>query len=308
MPDDGAPWDQPEWRGETEAWIDAQLAAIGDDRTGDIEEIRLSTISGVLFAPTTGGGVVYKQVPALFGAEGAMLQLLDRLVPGSVPRPLVVDETGHRCLMARLPVAGEAFQKGAGVEALVRLAALQQATVGRGDEVLATGCPDRRLQHLHRDVLALAEREDLLAPETRAALCLALPEVTDRIDRLATMGFPETIVHGDLHPWNAVVTDAGEVVLFDWTDAALGHPLLDLDVWLRRVDDPDAQADRYFATWVDVAPVEELRAAWEWVASLSGLYAAVSYQRIVDGIERESWQGAVGKWVERALSLASDDG
>jgi len=47
--------------------------------------------------------------------------------------------------------------------------------------------------------------------------------VQDAIGRL-----PVAVVHGDAWPGNAVVTEAGEVVLIDWENGGLGLPVVDL--------------------------------------------------------------------------------
>jgi Predicted aminoglycoside phosphotransferase len=40
-------------------------------------------------------------------------------------------------------------------------------------------------------------------------------------------GEPETIVHGDFHPGNALIAEDGHAVILDWSDACIGHPSFD---------------------------------------------------------------------------------
>ena len=52
-------------------------------------------------------------------------------------------------------------------------------------------------------------------------------EVHAAVDELAALRSADTLVHGDLHPGN-VAHEGDAVVLYDWSDAAVSHPFLDL--------------------------------------------------------------------------------
>ena len=68
-----------------------------------------------------------------------------------------------------------------------------------------------------------------------------------RFAAIEACGLPDTIVHGDFHPGN-VRGDAGSLVLLDWGDCGVGHPMLDMSAFLDRV--PPAAVDRVRTDWL----------------------------------------------------------
>ena len=64
-------------------------------------------------------------------------------------------------------------------------------------------------------------------------------EESERAQVLAALGGPETLVHGDLWPTNALVLADGDAVhvrLIDWDEAAAGPIGFDLSTFLVRFD------------------------------------------------------------------------
>ncbi|HET7072010.1 MAG TPA: phosphotransferase [Nocardioides sp.] len=60
--------------------------------------------------------------------------------------------------------------------------------------------------------------------------------MVDSCRRLDAIGPGPTLVHGDFHPWNITFgPDATRV--FDWTDAAVSHPFVDLATFVFRTRD-----------------------------------------------------------------------
>ena len=54
-----------------------------------------------------------------------------------------------------------------------------------------------------------------------------VPRFIEMGRELAALPIPQTLVHGDLHLSN-VSRQAGQYVLFDWTDACVSHPFFDM--------------------------------------------------------------------------------
>lgn len=86
-----------------------------------------------------------------------------------------------------------------------------------------------------------------------AAACLRLEET----------GPGPSLVHGDLRPWN-VTYGSGTTRIFDWTDAAVSHPFVDLATYIFRTDDIAARrrmVDAYLDAWSTVGSMDGLREA-----------------------------------------------
>jgi aminoglycoside phosphotransferase (APT) family kinase protein len=116
--------------------------------------------------------------------------------------------------------------------------------------------------------------------------------------QLAEYNLPETLVHGDFHGHNAAVRE-GQILVFDWTDAAISHPFMDLamvsgeEAWVTGV--PNGAARLYLERWlVDESP-ERLLEAFGLGLRLSALYQMVSYQGIVNSLEAGArWENSGG--------------
>jgi hypothetical protein len=80
------------------------------------------------------------------------------------------------------------------------------------------------------DVVHLADLHGMTAGSTHF---LAL------IDEAASLGIPDTLVHGDLHAGN-IGLRGGRSVFFDWTDACVAQPFLDLVTFLDESEVLDA--------------------------------------------------------------------
>ena len=57
------------------------------------------------------------------------------------------------------------------------------------------------------------------------------PACRSRFAEIASCGLPDTLVHGDFHPGNFRGT-ADRLMLLDWGDSGIGHPLLDQPAFL----------------------------------------------------------------------------
>jgi aminoglycoside phosphotransferase (APT) family kinase protein len=120
--------------------------------------------------------------------------------------------------------------------------------------------------------------------------------LADRLDALAATGLPPSVVHGDLHTGNYVVGPDG-VLLFDWTDAALGHPVLDavlLAGSAGRANPALEQAtlEAYAEVWRAARPDVGIDTALTLAPEVGLAYQAVSYDALVRVQEDKSqWDG-----------------
>ena len=177
-----------------------------------------------------------------------------------------------------------------------RYARLQQATVPLLDVLLSSGAHDRRLPVLERQLDELLADPDLAAglpPDDRAGWLASGPALHGLCRRLATLGVPDTLVHGDFHAGNVAVDDS-ELVVFDWTDACIAHPFLDLPTLIDfdAGDHADLLIDAYLGCWSDYAPLDRLHEAYRIAEVLASLHQLVSYRSIRANTEvslRATW-------------------
>jgi hypothetical protein len=310
------PWALPGWLAEASTWMVERLGTIGRPATGPVEQYRNWCISSVLRAPTVSGHVYLKAASAHFGAEARITCALAQRFPASAPRVLaadlgrswlLLDDVGDALRRSGVPVDVALWER-----ALCRMGEMQRACAGQTAWLLAIGCADRRLARLREQIPSLLD-----APETRAETDAALlarlaalvPEIQAACGALAACGIPETLLHGDLHAGNVGYKD-GRLSIFDWTDAAVGHPFIDLLTFLPSrprpgILDPAAVSRRlleaYLQGWAAFAPMDELRRAVELVQTVARLHHAQSYLQILRSVERaDYWQfrGDIASWLE----------
>jgi hypothetical protein len=285
VPRERPPWARPGWLAGASAWVADQARV-----AGEAELVRQWPLSAVYRYPTADGPLYLKAVFTLFRHEPAVTAALAEAHPGDVPDVVAIDADRGFLLMREFGAelgdrASPLWADG------VRLTArIQRAWVDRAGELAALGAPTRRLDSL---------RGELEGVEP-------LVEAWERMDRL---DLPDTIVHGDLHPWNAVV-EPGRVRIVDWSDAAIGPPFLDLGVALYTEPDPETRARivaAYLEPWRGLAPEPALREAAELGEVLGSVYQTMSYRAINQAFEPDDrwlFAGEKARWRERAVELA----
>ena len=131
-------------------------------------------------------------------------------------------------------------------------------------------------------------------------------QLREAITELAEIGVPETLLHGDLHPRNLAVRD-GQVLAFDWTDAALAHPFLDLVTFMEErsplSSDPRV-LDAYLSEWEEYAALPDLRRALTLAEELGSLHQTITYLHLLDhltGPSRNSMSRGGMFWLRKLL-------
>ena len=278
------PWARPGGPTADLAWADGVLADRGVRRVAPAEQIRTWNLSSLWRLPVDGGSVWLKHVAPFFRHESA---LIPRLASPAVPTLIGAD--GARALLHEIP--GEDMYD-AGLPILSRglsiLVGLQRAWLDRGDELLEIGLPDWRgpsLATLIRDVVDRVPAP-AISGEDAAILAGFVAELPARFKEIADCGIPDTLVHGDFSPGN-LRGDADALVLLDWGDSGVGHPLLDQPAMLDRApaEAADALRERWAAQWEAAVPGSDPRRAAGLLAPVAAARQAVIYQRFLDNIE-----------------------
>jgi len=328
------PWARRGWFGDAERWMAGAMAELGRAASGPAAQVRVWELSCVLRGPSAAGDVYLKAAidSPLFGDECAVTGALAARFPGRVPTPLAVD--GRRRWLL-LDDVGREIGWDAPVEVredVIRaFARIQVEAAPQAGALLDAGCLDRRPAWLAAEArrwlpdieatgrLPTIDQATWLSAEEMAELRAAVPRLTELCAELAADPLPTTLVHGDLHLDNVAVAAGGAAdgapggyVFFDWTDASVGHPFLDLVtfVW----DDGDELrrpvVDAYLAEWAAVAPPDRLRRAWRTVEAVGSLHHAISYRSIVEHlpppVERHM-AASTAFWLRRTLAALRRD-
>jgi Phosphotransferase enzyme family len=205
------PWARPGWHARAEAWVGRP-----------VKPYRLWPLSAVLESE----GEFFKAVFPLFHHEPAVTEALAREHPGEVPDVVRIEE--HEGWLLMREVRGtEADER-----ALETLERIQHVWRNRHDELRALGAPDRGLAVLERQIATLVTE---FAPDHEPHIAALERACRD----LAMHGEAETIVHGDFHPGNAVIAEDGHAVIFDWSDACIGHPSFDRHLFREEHETPE---------------------------------------------------------------------
>jgi aminoglycoside phosphotransferase (APT) family kinase protein len=125
-----------------------------------------------------------------------------------------------------------------------------------------------------------------LTADDRATLDGFLNRLEDRFAQVAACGLPDTLVHGDFHPGNHR-GDESTLVLLDWGDCGVGHPLLDEAAFLDRVP-PDAVDDlrrHWHRLWTLAIPGSDPDRASLLLRPVAAARQALIYRKFLDGIE-----------------------
>jgi Phosphotransferase enzyme family len=330
----GRPWAARGWFAEAERWLREAMAAIGRPLTGPVAQERAWELSCVLRAPTATGDVWFKTNAALplFVNEGVVLTTLAELFGDRVPALLAVDPERGWMVLDDL---GEEVGWSAPLEVVEEVARsfarMQVEAAGQADRLLAAGCHDRRLDRLAAQASAWLPQveatgelpgiddETWLSAAELAAVRAALPQVLDCCAELAGFAIPPSIVHGDLHLGNVARGPAG-YRFFDWTDACVAHPFLDVATIRRGTSYSEGEADNeaelrarlraaYLPEWAAFEPPERLDRAYRLAAPLGALHQAVSYRSIVSSqqppIDVHMGQSTAW-WLRRMLACLAD--
>jgi hypothetical protein len=309
-------WAAPGWFGRAASWMRERMAALGHPPDGPTRIVHLWGLAIVLETPAAAGAMYLKSVPAVFRQEAALTAVIAEATPDRVVRVADVEPVEGWLLMHDF--GGRRVGDGppeTWAPALAVHATIQQSWADRTHELVAAGAPVRPLRDLASALPTLADAEVLaeeLTGDDLRAWRAVMPRFVDACRRLDDLGPPPTLVHGDLHPWNVADTPDGPR-LFDWTDAAVSHPFIDLAVYATRPDDPalrHAVREAYLAAWAGRMPAADLREAGELAIVVGTLYSVAGYVRLFASLERddrEDLDGAAGSWARAAID-ALDDG
>nr|MDQ3823603.1 aminoglycoside phosphotransferase family protein [Actinomycetota bacterium] len=299
-------------------WIRERLRDLGVEATAVVQQ-RTWSISTVLRAATRERDFYFKAVGPMFAAEPAVTRELGLRHPAHVPAVAAADDARGWMLMPDFD--GESLETDGDpstlADSLRAYARIQIAWIGRGDELLSIGCPDRALAALEARVEPLLGDTSLLLPGHPGGLSenelAAVPALAERLrracERLRAYGLPDTLDHGDLHTRNVRRRDDG-FLFFDWSDACLSVPFFSLVPFLEYHEEPLAQSfrdrlrDAYLEPWAASLGRGSLVDAFELAHELALFHQAISFHRLTEMTEpraRWEWERGVPYFVGKLL-------
>jgi DNA-binding CsgD family transcriptional regulator len=303
------------WFADAQQWLCATAREAGYEPVGPVEQFRIWCISSVLRVPATEGMIYFKVSSGLplFVNEALVTRCLGSLFPEFVSAPLAIDAgRGWLALADFGEEVGWEAPAEVKIEVFRRFAQLQIASAAHIDRLLEAGCVDRRL-----DWLADQQPAWFTGPQARQRLSMeefsqlqacsaGLPALSAE---LASCGVPDALLHGDIHPGNIARNERG-YTFFDWTDAAVGHPFLDMIAIATEDDAHTAEAMRaaYLAEWATVTGPEPAERAWELAVVLMAANQAITYLSLASSIDPpdQDMAAAVGQWLRRLITCASE--
>lgn len=291
VPPERSPWCEPGWLPRFEAWVSSAVTAAGAGEVESFVPHRAWGISAVYRVGTSAGVFWAKAVYDGFRHEPAITVFLDQHFPGSVPSPVAVEATEHWMLLRHLEGELVSSQFERTPDAVRALVGIQAASVPYLDRLLAVGGVDRGVERLATDLA-----EALGHPVTRSMVDLPDAEVAglcdavdDAVATVLGLGLPaRTLVHGDFHGSNVMLL-GNRVSIFDWSDAAVSHPLVDIGAWQSWFRDDPSTLDELWRTfaeaWSSVTDPDRIIAARRPLDLVAGAYHVVSFARIARGLE-----------------------
>jgi hypothetical protein len=289
-------WARRGWFDRASAWMADAADAAGRPLSAEPSPFFLRGISALLRAPTSGPDLFLKAVFPPFHAEPALTRLLAERDPEALPTVvaiepdegwLIVEDVGS----AWVGDVAEAERPAAlarGARALVAIQREFASDAGAIRSLLDAGAPHRPLAGLVASVAdaigpdGLGVADGGIEPERARRVLEAL---ASSVDRVAAVGLPESVVHGDFHSGNAAVVD-DRIVIIDWSDAAIASPAIDLVTWIAWSGDKRNEIDAATGAWVDAwSPTvdgQALTAIIDDILIVGAAYQIVSY----DGIRR----------------------
>ena len=321
-------WVTDEWHADVRNWVDSQLARVGLEITGPIEQPHVRPWATALRIPTKNRTIWFKATTPGLGCEVRLTLFLSDLLPQHTPSVIASDN--KRCWMlmddmgetlrSRILTVSDLFWMDNAFEIY---ADLQKIAAVRIDDLSATGIPDRRLTPLRdqwdelirdTDRLFIDQHDYDFISGTHYSRALELwPEISKLLAELESVGLPDTVVREDLHDANIFIK-GNSIILSDWGDSCISNPLCTLTVFLSSmtyrlgldIDAPEIIAvhDRYLEHWEEFASRAQLAEAAKIAVRIGMLHRSLTWRNTIISAPEESvseYADSASGWLDELI-------
>jgi len=286
------PFARPGWLEETFSWARPYLKPHGLDFTGGFQQYNASPNFNLIRLETNGPNVWLKGANDPNWPEYDITVGLATRCPKYFPRLFAHRSDWRAWLNEGLGNSLYGALETKHFEGVVRtVAGLQKDLAGETQFLLGIGCKDWRMNRIVEQIRpfmdSMAELMDKQETEPPARLSRQdLRDLAEILEgaclRLATLGIPDTFVHGDFTPGSNVVA-CDRCLLIDLAESYLGHPflcfqyLLDgLHTHFSQFDSVHQQLKSVYATyWKTFAAPEKIEEAFRLARVVTVLWHAI---------------------------------
>jgi hypothetical protein len=279
------PFARLHWMRDLQNWVSMVIAPLGLSLRG-FEQINGSEDFCLTRFDTTLRPVWFKAVGEPNAHEFPITITLSRLFPEYLPSILASHPTCHGWLMddGGGKTLNETNCLATYGDVAETLASLQIQSTEKISNLLQAGCKDLRARSLIEVVDPFFDAmNELMRQQTRVSppvlsrhkLSDLGSTLKDALSSLDSLGFPDTLGHGDFNPGNIIVS-GNRCVFVDWAEAHVGHPFLTFEYLLShlRKDCPEAAEFEHFI-WTAYLQ------RWKYVVSAQTISAALVFTPLV---------------------------
>jgi hypothetical protein len=237
-----SPFSQVGWIDEAIAWVEKETRRSITSKASIQQYNAGGAFSLVRFSMTGGRDYWLKATGKPNGHEMSITAHLSKLVTDYLPELVAVNPpwnawlmSGEATPMTELPTEPQQLFKFL-EDAVESMAELQMQAAGNGPDLLDAGAFDQGIAVFQKYSEALFDyieeamhlQVSTKAPRLEQRRLREIRATFDAVcDRMAELGLPETIVHGDLNRGN-ILTGVGHCQFIDWCEAYVGNPLVTL--------------------------------------------------------------------------------
>ncbi len=290
VPAERAAWARPGWYEQATDWIKHSLAAAGRAAPDAIVQSRHWGISALIRVEASDGRSWFKASFPPFHNEAPISALLAELAPGATCYVIAADANNGWLLVDDFAGTTDATDAETTRDAVEHLVQLEHKLLPHTAALLAGGCEHRPLRSLAAEL-----QTSLAAPVVTEQIGLTAHRVIELVDActqaVATVdavGLPETLLHGDFHPGNVATTGDG-MLIFDWSDGAIGSPVIEAATWGWWYEDDEPRLavlwGHFCEAWRRAFTVDMSHIASYDIDIVAGAFHTVSYERILTALE-----------------------